>query len=469
MIAREMVFYINVRQAYLLSPLYATRMSSRTVLFASVPKDFLEAAKIRRLFGDRMKNFWIATDNKDLTELVEEREKIAMKLEAAETKLIKSANAARLKSMKKGGASHEEANASAQPNVEGESGSLASRWIKPSDRPTHKLKFLIGKKVDTINWCRAELEHLNPKIEQLQAKVRSGDAKYACSIFVEFFTQSDAQAAFQSVTHHQALHMSPRYIGVNPDEVVWSNLRILWWERVLRNYATIAFICVLIVFWAVPVAFVGVLSNIDQLRSQFSWLSWMYKIPPAIFGVVSGLLPAVLLAVLMALLPIILRLAAQLGGLPSKAAIELRTQNFYFAFQVVQVFLVATLASAATAVVPAIINNPLSAANLLATSLPKAYTVYVSYFIVQGLTFCAGALLQIVGLILFRVLGKILDSTPRKMYKRWTSLSGLGWGTVFPLYELMVAICKFPIKDNVPRNSPLTLSPQPSSTRASRR
>ena len=440
MIAREMIFYINVRQTYLLSPLYANRMSSRTVLFTSVPKDLLDDAKIRRLFGPKLKNYWIATDNKDLTDLVKERDKLAFKLEGAETTLIKKANAARLKSLKKGGASHEEANASAAVDLHGESGSAAARWLKPSDRPTHKTKFLIGKKVDTINYCRAELAKIIPKIEALQAKVRAGDAKPVGSIFVEFYHQAEAQAAYQSVTHHHALHMAPRFIGVNPEEVIWGNLRITWWERVLRNYATIAFICVLIIFWAVPVAFVGVLANIDALRAQFSWLSWMYKIPNAIFGVVAGLLPSVLLAVLMALLPIILRLAASLGGLPSKARIELRTQNFYFAFQVVQVFLVATLASAATAVVPAIIQNPMSAPNLLANKLPAAYILYVSYFIVQGLTFCAGALLQIVGLILFRVLGKFLDKTPRKMYKRWSTLSGLGWGTVFPIYSLMIAI-----------------------------
>ena len=440
MIAREMVYYINIRQAYLLSPLYANRMSSRTVLFTSVPKDFLDGAKIRALFGSKLKNFWISTDNKDLDELVKERDKLAMKLEAAETKLIKKANAMRLKSLKKGGASHEEANTGMVTEVEGESGSAASRWIKPSDRPTHRLKPLIGKKVDTINYCRSELARLIPKVEELQAKVRAGDAKLGCSVFVEFFNQAEAQSAYQSVVHHQPLHMAPRYIGINPEEVIWSNLRILWWERVLRNYATIAFICVLIVFWAVPVAFVGVLSNLNSLREQFTWLAWLKQVPDAIFGVISGLLPSILLAVLMALLPIILRLMAQLGGLPSKARIELRTQNFYFTFQVVQVFLVATLASAATTVVPQILKDPSMAPNLLATNLPKAYTVYVSYFIVQGLTICAGALLQLVGLILFRVLGKILDSTPRKMYKRWTSLSGLGWGTVFPLYSLMIAI-----------------------------
>lgn len=134
--------------------------------------------------------------------------------------------------------------------------------------------------------------------------------------------------------------------------------------------------------------------------------------------------------------------------MPSLAAIELRTQNFYFSFQVVQVFLVATLASAATSSATKIINKPASATSLLATNIPKASNFYISYFVLQGLTFSSGALLQIVGLILFRLLGKFLDSTPRKMYKRWATLSGLGWGTVFPIYANLCVIGKQPPPPN---------------------
>src|SRR6266498_3763131 len=101
---------------------------------------------------------------------------------------------------------------------------------------------------------------------------------------------------------------------------------------------------------------------------------------------------------------------AKLGGLPSMAAIELRTQNFYFSFQVVQVFLVATLASAATSSATKVLNNPASATTILAENIPKASNFYISYFVLQGLTFSSGALLQIAGLVLFRVLGKFLDS-----------------------------------------------------------
>lgn len=89
MVTRESIYYINLRQAYLLSPLYASRMSSRTVLFTSVPDEYLDETKLRRMYGNRVKNIWIANDCEEMENAVEERDKVALKLEAAETKLIK--------------------------------------------------------------------------------------------------------------------------------------------------------------------------------------------------------------------------------------------------------------------------------------------------------------------------------------------------------------------------------------------
>lgn len=448
MVMRESIYYINLRQAYLLSPLYASRMSARTVLFTSVPQAYLDEGKLRRMLGKQVKNLWIANDCDEIEKLVDERDKVAMKLEAAETKLVKLSNTNRLKAAKKGGHQGQSRDEAAAGNLDGESGSAAARWIQPKQRPTHRLKFLIGKKVDTINWCRSELERLIPKIDAMQAKFRSGEGKFICSVFVEYYTQTEAQAAYQSLAHHQPLHMSPRFIGVSPEEVIWKNLKINWGSRVLRNLGTTAFVAALIVFWAIPVAFVGVLSNIKALTTStdpskpplLPWLSFINNIPQIILGVVQGLLPSILLAVLMALLPIILRLMAKLGGKPSLSSVELRVQNSYFLFQVIQVFLVTTLTSSAAASGVAIFQNPANATTLLAQDLPKAANFYISYFILQGLGISSGAVLQLVGVIVFMVLGKLLDSTPRKMYKRFVTLAGLGWGTVFPVYTLLTVI-----------------------------
>lgn len=432
MVTREHIYFINLRQAYLLSPLYANRISSRTVLFASVPDHFLNEARLRRLFGRSLRNLWIASDCKEVDDLVQERDKVAMRLEAAECKLIKAANAARTKSQKTGAGQHD---------VEADGrGDVVSRFLTRKQRPMHKTKPIIGKKVDTIEWSRSELSRLIPKVQEAQAVHRSGNAKLVNSVFVEFNTQAEAQAAYQTVTHHQPLHMSPRYIGLNPDEVIWKNLRIKWWERIVRRIVTTAFIVALIIFWAIPVAIVGTISNINYLTERVPFLSFIDNIPPVILGVVTGLLPVVLLAILMALLPVILRLMAKLGGAASRSSIELTVQLSYFTFLVIQVFLVTTVTSSASAVAAQVASNPASALNLLATNLPKASNFYIAYFILQGLSISSRTLAQLISLIINKILGKLLDNTPRKMYNRWAKLSPLKWGTVFPSYTLLAVI-----------------------------
>jgi calcium permeable stress-gated cation channel len=254
-VTKESIYYINVRNAYQLSPLYARRISSRTVLFTSVPAEYVNDAKMRALFGNRLKNIWILTDTKKLSDKVQQRDKIGTKLEGAETKLIKLCNTARLKSIKEGRRTAEEGptGPAGQTDTEAaESGSAASRWIQPKQRPTHRIgKFgLIGKKVDSINWSRSELERLIPEIEAEQATHRAGEAKLSAAVFVEFHTQADAQAAFQAGGNNQmALSKSARVVGMTPEDVVWTNLSMNSYVRRVRNALTIGLVALTIIYW----------------------------------------------------------------------------------------------------------------------------------------------------------------------------------------------------------------------------
>jgi len=279
LIMREIIFYINLRQAFLMSPFYSNRISSRTVLFTSVPSPYLTEAKLRQVFGPTVKQIWITGETKELEDLVKERDKVAMKLEKAEVKLIKLVNKERQTALKKGTASPEDASKILAPG-DAESGSVAARWIPNKKRPSHRLGplGLIGKKVDTINWCRQELARLIPETEAAQAKYRAGNYKKIPSVFIEFRTQADAEGAAQILAHHQGLHMTPKYIGVRPNEIVWRSLAIPWWQRVIRQYLVYAFIAVMILFWAIPVGVVGAISNINALM-EISWLQWLSKIP----------------------------------------------------------------------------------------------------------------------------------------------------------------------------------------------
>ncbi|KAI1776532.1 DUF221-domain-containing protein [Hypoxylon cercidicola] len=438
MILRESIYYINLRQAFLLSPFYANRISSRTVLFVSIPDKYLDEARLRKVFGDSVKHVWIAGDTDKLDDLVKERDKVAMKLEKAEVKLLKLANAQRIKSLKKKKGGAEERT---EAPVDAESGSLAARWVPDKKRPTHRLGALglVGKKVDTINWCRTELERLIPAVDTAQAEYRAGNYKKINSAFIEFYHQADAESAFQVLAHHQALRMTPKYIGITPGEVVWSALKVSWWQRVIRRFAVVGFIAVLIIFWAIPVAVVGAISNINYL-STISFLTWIQLIPEVVLGLVSGLLPSVALSILMSLVPVIMRLCAKLSGEPSLSRVELFTQNAYFAFQLIQVFLITTSTSAASTVGKQIADNPGSVTTLLAENLPKSSNFYISYFIVQGLGIAASVLSQAVGFVIFTIMYKFLAGTPRALYTKWANLSAISWGSVLPVYTNIAVI-----------------------------
>ncbi|TDZ22831.1 Uncharacterized protein Cob_v004432 [Colletotrichum orbiculare MAFF 240422] len=437
LIMRECIFYINLRQAFLLSPTYAKRISSRTVLFTSVPEHYLDEARFKKLFSDSVKRVWITGDTEKLEELVEERDKVAMKLEKAQVKLIKLANAARLKALKKGGPAADETPTA----MDAETADASARWIPQKKRPTHRLGplGLVGKKVDTIEWCRSELQRLVPAVEAAQSEYRSGKTKKIPAVFVEFFTQSDAQAAYQVTTHHQALQMTPKFIGIQPKEVIWKSLRVPWWQKVIRRYAVIAFITALIIFWAIPVTVVGFIAQVSTLQT-IPFLTWLQQVPGWIMGVISGLLPSVALSILMSLVPVIMRLCAKLAGEPSESRVELFTQNAYFWFQLIQVFLITTVSQSALATVRQISENPGSIFSTLSEALPKSSSFYISYFIVQGVTLAVNVLTQVVGFAIFVLILKFLSNTPRALYQKWAALAAISWGSVLPVYTTIAVI-----------------------------
>lgn len=135
-------------------------------------------------------------------------------------------------------------------------------------------------------------------------------------------------------------------------------------------------------------------------------------------------------------------MCARRAGVPSKARVELFTQSAHFVFQVVQVFLVTTLTSAASAATAQIIHNPLSIKDLLAENLPKATNFYISYFILQGLTMSSMALVQIMSALVFKFVTTFFAYSPRRLFQRWAELGSLSWGNVFPVFTNMAVIGK---------------------------
>ena len=324
-------------------------------------------------------------------------------------------------------------------------GSVAAQWIPAEKRPHHRPIGNFFRRVDTIRWTRMRIKELSLHIFKARKRVRRGEAGAVPAAFIEFDTQESAHAAQQVLAHHRPLQMSSRTLGIRPDEVIWSSLRMFWWELIMRRTAFMGIVLAMVVFWSLPSAFIGLISNLDKLRDiKFiaPFLSWIDILPDVIVRAIEGLLPAAALTLLMAIVPIMLRFFGRQSGLPSMVRVELFVQNSYFTFQVFQVFLITTLSSALSSSLTEVIQAPLSAKDLLAKSLPSASNFYLSYILIQ----CAASgginMLQVFDFLRHVILQR-LTNNPRKRFWRWRKLRMAPWGALFPVYSNMGVIGKF--------------------------
>ena len=319
------------------------------------------------------------------------------------------------------------------------------KYIKENDRPTMRLPVaswmfslpLIGKKVDTIYYCRREVARLNAEIE----KDQSDPDKYPLmnSAFIQFNHQAAAHMACQSLSHHVPKNMSPRMVEVSPQDVLWNNLSVKWWERYSRTFLVFASIVALTFLYLIPVTFSSAISQISTLQ-KYSWLAWITKLPPKVVAGLTGVLPQLLLGLCLLLVPLIIRLLASFQGMPTGASVELSIQVYFFFFLFIQVFLVVSLSSGIFSILTEVTQNPTKITELLAKYLPGASNFFFSYLILQALSISAGQLVQLLHLFLWFIVAPINDSTARQKFHRQVSLPFNQGGTLFPIYTNFACI-----------------------------
>lgn len=97
----------------------------------------------------------------------------------------------------------------------------------------------------------------------------------------------------------------------------------------------------------------------------------------------------------------------------------------------------------ANASVEEIWDDPAQTPKLLADNLPTASTFYLSFFILQGIAVTASTIFQIVPFLIFNIVSPFLDTTPRRKFERFVTLTGLSWGDTYPKFTLFAVIGKF--------------------------
>lgn len=421
-VAKERIFLRELRQAYYLSKRVSGLLSSRTVLYLHASEDMVnhDDNDLEQTLGEGARKHWAVTDLSDIEKLVSERSSDAMSLEDSQVALVRTWNKKRLNSGRK---------------------PFNANMAGKAARPQHHLFPLVGEKVDSINWYRDNVTYKAEKINDARNSYSETPKSGRTAVFVEYATQAQARKAYHQFKFGGALHMDPRFIGLQPKEVLWSNLGQAPAARLSKKAAASGLVAAIIIFWSIPVGIVGTISNINYLTDKIKWLRFIDDLPPAILGLITGLLPPFLLSWLVKYVPKFFRKLARRFE-PTTSSSELLTQAWYFAFQLIQVFLVTTFASGATTVATRIAQNPKSVPDLLAQNLPKASNFYITYFILQGLSSSAQNVLRYDDLSEYFFYDYFFDNTPRKKYERYTWMKGISWGTVYPKFAnfLVIAI-----------------------------
>ncbi|PZD23618.1 integral membrane protein [Pyrenophora tritici-repentis] len=409
-IGHEMMFLAELRKAYLLSMWNSSCITQRTVLFTGIPAEDLSLEKLQGKFQNAVQ-ITLVPDMGDVEYDIKKLEKANANLEISEIKHLKVLN-------------------KRQRNNQ----SMEDKAL----RTTHRLKPLIGQKVDSRRYYGGQIKELLPKIDAAQLSHLAGKEKLMNAVFVAFDTMSAAETAFNENLDRRLAKFESRQMGVLREEVIWKNLGISSKNRHKRRILANLFITALIILWTIPVASIGSISSLIYLQPRHQ--AEMFGISnPIARAILTGLLPAILLAMLMGLVPVICRFVAKLSGAATLSEVEQQTQAWCFAFQVVQVFLVMTFIPSIESIVIQSCNALKDVSTLLIQHPAKSSNFYMSYFILYGLVNASRYLINTPGLLNGILLSKF-DKTPRQMYMRYMSFSEPPWASGYSKWATLGVI-----------------------------
>jgi hypothetical protein len=369
MLHHEYSAFLRIRQAYLHSPAHAALPRSRTVMINNLPKNWSTEERVHELVafvGGQVEMIWLPRKVKNMEKLYDERNKECTTLETAVAKVQKLA----VTNVKKG-------KTPAADGASSERGDVIDKFILHKKRPTHRTGFLglLGKKVDTLEHSAITIRENEEKLAAERARLE--EYPLVNTAFVRFSRQVDAHTFARGVKKQPGARLVTAAVEVMPEDIIWKNLSMSPILRKILTFLSWALTIFLIITFATYVAFVGAISKITTVCSAAKFLEWICNLPPAVKGIIQGILPPVLLAVLFMLVPIILRLLITLQGEPRHSDVERKLWYRFWAFLLFDGFLIVGFAGG---VIPLLSDpNRLKEEGpqipmKLATELPKSGT-----------------------------------------------------------------------------------------------
>jgi hypothetical protein len=200
--------------------------------------------------------------------------------------------------------------------------------------------------------------------------------------FVEMRTFTAATIAIQSMHSSKPGAMNVM-TAPEPRDVLWNNIYVSKGAARTRSYIGESVVLLLIAFYVVPVALVSLLVSASSLISSSPRLAQLDE-ASSFFATAIAMVQPMCIVTLQQLLPPLFIMIGEAEGLVSFSEVQMRAFSRYFLFQVVNVFLVTTIAGSIFNAVAAIIDHPEAMFQMLGNSLPHMSSFFITFIIIKA-------------------------------------------------------------------------------------
>eukprot|EP00163_Fabomonas_tropica_P030946 TRINITY_DN71_c0_g1_i10.p1 TRINITY_DN71_c0_g1~~TRINITY_DN71_c0_g1_i10.p1 ORF type:complete len:528 (+),score=123.29 TRINITY_DN71_c0_g1_i10:78-1661(+) len=318
------------------------------------------------------------------------------------------------------------------------------------ERPVMKLaiKDIIpnpcGQEVDTIEHFTTKLEEVQPLIQEELERTNHPTTSYAfvtfkdtltAKQFVQNYSFKYEKTLIDAENHPQYVNTKLKVIEVPakteaveatqwnvapapiPEHVLWENLGITPLSRKIRVLLLSVATVWLVVFWAIPVGFLGSLDKLADLDGIGPAFQVLLDLPAVIVGFLTAYLPLIVVIIFMAILPLILTKFSMIEGVTTVSELQVKVMQKFYLFVLFSVVILPAIfigsLSALNEIIANIGSEPFPELMKLLNSITAPTTgLFIVYLIQNALMGWAIQLLRIGPLIVGYLKTKIA-TTPR--------------------------------------------------------
>jgi hypothetical protein len=254
--------------------------------------------------------------------------------------------------------------------------------------------------------------------------------------FVVMRTFTAATIAIQSM-HSSKPGSMKVCTAPEPRDVLWDNIYVSKGARRTRSILGEILVDLIICFYVVPIAIVSLLVSEKALISSSPRLAQLHQ-ASALFAAGIQMVQPLCIVALQQLQPPLFMAIGRMEGITSFSEVQMRAFSRYFFFQVLNVFLVTTIAGTVFDTIALIVENPELAFVRLGNSLPRMSSFFITFVTIKTFLGLGVELVRLMALVQACIRSAIFPNATFR--KRRTPFLGMrsiddpGW---FPFHKIL--------------------------------